>query len=298
LFCRFRISGFNRRHQIWFFLPAAGASGFWFPRKDSRHRVLGSDRVTVCLVSFSMQEPCPGVQRAWVLRLPAGPAVTRSKSRPSEAVFRFMPRSSVQPSSVFGFVFSDAGTRLHDRDFVSAPIPDPPVSSFCSAGQAPLGEFFHLQVPVFIFALRFLPLPGIPWSGNRSLLGFWLPRSARAQGFDQGASYAPRSVGRCFIVFVSCSSMLIARFSVCSIHRRLCLPGLVRLSSSKPVLLLNHRIKGSNFSHFFYFTHDFLVLHSSCLMKYIEVSESVLIVQFWSIIVLHVSYLHLVVIPL
>jgi hypothetical protein len=70
-----------------------------------------------------------------------------------------VPRSSVQPSSVFGFVFSDAGTRLHDRDFVSVLIPGPRVSSFCSAGQAPLGEFLQLHVPVFIFALRVLQLP-------------------------------------------------------------------------------------------------------------------------------------------
>jgi hypothetical protein len=103
LFCRFRISGFNHSHQIWFFLPAARALGFWFPRKDSRHRVLGSDRVPVCLVSFSMQEPCPGVQRAWDLCLPAGPAVTCSKSRPSEVISRFLFCASIFSAAKFGF---------------------------------------------------------------------------------------------------------------------------------------------------------------------------------------------------
>jgi hypothetical protein len=39
---------------------------------------------------------------------------------------------------------------------------------------------------------------------------FWLLISARAQDFNQGAGYASCSGGRCLVVVMSCSSMLIA----------------------------------------------------------------------------------------
>jgi hypothetical protein len=80
----------------------------------------------------------------------------------------------VQPSSIFGFIFSAAGTHIHDRDFVSTSIPGLRVSSFCSAGQALAGSVSFLSSKFLssFCALRFLPLPEIPWLGIWSLLRF------------------------------------------------------------------------------------------------------------------------------
>jgi hypothetical protein len=59
---------------------------------------------------------------------------------------------------------------------------------------------------------------------------------------------------------------------------------------------LDQRLEFFSFS--LCFIHDFSISYSECLVKCVKGHESALIVRFCSIVVLHVSCLHLAVIPL
>jgi hypothetical protein len=62
----------------------------------------------------------------------------------------------------------------------------------------------------------------------------------------------------------------------------------------KPVSFLSHRIKGLNFSHSSLWYHgDFSITPTRNSMKCVKGSESVLVVRFWSIVILLMSCLHL-----
>jgi hypothetical protein len=74
--------------------------------------------VSGCFLSFTharrspRSPPAEAAPRIW-LALP-----TRLTRRRSFPVLLFVPRSSVLPSSIFGFIFSVAGTHIHDRSWV------------------------------------------------------------------------------------------------------------------------------------------------------------------------------------